>query len=203
MKRLVFVVVLALALCALASASLNEGTPYPNLNPVFGTLVNFDDVATGNPVIANHYLGVRGGLDLRRKQRTVLFSGSQSPPNYVGTGSGVGWAMDTTITLVNPTVRSVSAWRVQGCDLDCARCQRDGYRELDFRLPEQRLLVFHRRQIRTFVSADRVFVHCDRRSAILWRIGHTGAVVDSDDGGRTGVAGARSLPAFVVRSLQA
>jgi hypothetical protein len=104
MKRIAFVVALGLALVAVASATtLTEGTPSPNLSPVFGTLVNFDDVATGNPVIANHYLGVGVQSVADANNQLFYFAGTQSLPNYVGTGFGVDWAMDTTITLVNAT----------------------------------------------------------------------------------------------------
>ncbi|MGA9564213.1 MAG: PEP-CTERM sorting domain-containing protein [Candidatus Korobacteraceae bacterium] len=103
MKRVLFAVALMIALCSLASASITEGTPSPNLNPVFGTWVNFDDVAAGNPVVSNHYLGVGVSSVADANNQLYYFDGTQSLPNYVGTGPGVGWAMDTTITLVNPT----------------------------------------------------------------------------------------------------
>lgn len=104
MKRITLVVVLALAASALASATtLTEGTPYPNLSPVFGTLVNFDDQPTGNAVNANQYVGVGVASISDANNQLFYFPGTQSPPNYVGTGPNVGWAMDTTITLVNAT----------------------------------------------------------------------------------------------------
>lgn len=103
MKRTLLVFAVAFAMCSFASASLNQGTPYPNLNPVFGTWVNFDDVTTGDPVVANHYLGVGVASISDANNQLFYWGGTQSPPNYVGTGGGVGWAMDTTIMLVNPT----------------------------------------------------------------------------------------------------
>jgi hypothetical protein len=103
MKKAVLAVAVTLALCSLASASINQGTPSPNLNPVFGTWVNFDDVAAGNPVVSNHYLGVGVASIADANNQLFYFNGTQSQPNYVGTGGGVGWAMDTTISLVNPT----------------------------------------------------------------------------------------------------
>jgi len=106
MKRSGFVLALVLLLPLLASAgtfSLTEGTPYPNLSPVFGTLVNFDDQPTGNPVNPTQYLGVGVASIADVNNQLFYFAGSQSPPNYVGTGGNVGWAMDTFIKLVSPT----------------------------------------------------------------------------------------------------
>ena len=106
MKRIGFVVALALALSVLASAgtfTLTEGTPSPNLSPVFGTLVNFDDQPTGNPVNPSQYLGVGVASIADVNNQLYYLPGFQSPPNYVGTGGNAGWAMDTFIKLVNPT----------------------------------------------------------------------------------------------------
>lgn len=106
MKRVGSVVALTLALSVLASAgtfTLTEGTPYPNLSPVFGTLVKFDDQPTGNPVNPSQYVGVDVSSIADVNNQLFYFPGTQSPPNYVGTGGNVGWAMDTFIKLVNPT----------------------------------------------------------------------------------------------------
>ena len=101
MKRLVVVLAFALALTTSASATLFEGTPYPNLNPVFGTLVNFDDGVTGTPVDPAHYVGVGVASIIDLNNQLFYEPSSQSPPNYVGAPEA-GWAMDTVITLVNP-----------------------------------------------------------------------------------------------------
>lgn len=92
-------------------SSWEEGSPNPNLSPLFGTLIDFDDQATGTAVGAEDYLakGVASiteieGFDLRRH------SGSQSMPNYVGTGiegergtdANLGWDGTIVIDLVNP-----------------------------------------------------------------------------------------------------
>lgn len=102
-NKFALVLAVGLALSCVASASLNEGTPYPNLNPVFGTHINFDDQPTFSPVIPTQY--VPQGVASISDSLSQLFyePGTQSPPNYVGTGPVDGWAMDTTIVLTNPT----------------------------------------------------------------------------------------------------
>src|SRR5271167_585938 len=90
MKRVIFAVALTIALCSLASASINQGTPSPNLSPMFGTWVNFDDVAAGNPVVSNHYFSVGVASIADANNQLFYFNGTQSPPNYVGTGPTTG-----------------------------------------------------------------------------------------------------------------
>jgi len=103
MKRVLLALAFALSLTSIANATLFEGTPSPNLNPVFGTLVNFDDGTTFDPVNPTAYLGV-GVLSITDVNNQLFYEPStQSPPNYVGTGPNANWAMDTFITLVNPT----------------------------------------------------------------------------------------------------
>jgi hypothetical protein len=88
---------LALGLAGNAHAVFFTGTPSPSLSPTFGTLIDFDDQATGTVVGANDYAGVTitettGGILSR-------YSGTQSSPNYIGTGvnyeiggpSSLGW----------------------------------------------------------------------------------------------------------------
>ena len=76
-----------------ASATFWEGTPYPNLDPVFGTLIDFDDQATGSALNRTQYasLGVEIYLtfgDIYNEGFTLgYYAGSQSPDNYIGTGS--------------------------------------------------------------------------------------------------------------------
>ncbi len=72
------------------SASAFVGTPSPNLSPIFGTLVNFDDVATGTPIGRDQYeaVGVDDIVELEGLGFFATYPSSQSPPNYVGTGPG-------------------------------------------------------------------------------------------------------------------
>jgi hypothetical protein len=87
------------------------GSPFPSLTPRFGTLINFDDLPTGVPVPANQYasLGVTSITQIQSFGGVVppamTFGGSQSPPNYVGTGGTFGWNGTFRITLTNPTDR--------------------------------------------------------------------------------------------------
>lgn len=85
-----------------ASATVIWGTPSPSLSPTFGTLVNFDDKATGTVVNPTDYASV-GVADIRDLGGLTLmrYASSQSQPNYVGTGPATGWATDTMITLTN------------------------------------------------------------------------------------------------------
>ena len=103
MRKFIVFGVLSLALCVAASASLQQGSPSPSLSPIFGTLVNFDDQPTGNAVSATQYVGVGVSSISDAFNQLYYYSGTQSYPNYVGTGGGVGWSMDTTITLAFAT----------------------------------------------------------------------------------------------------
>jgi len=83
-----------------AGAAFFSGTPSPSLSPVFGTLINFDDMPTYTAVPSNGYVaqGVAaitelGGIPLG------YYPGTQSPPNYIGTGSSYGWAGDIQFTF--------------------------------------------------------------------------------------------------------
>lgn len=81
--------------CALLLASSPAGavsfvgSPSPALSPVFGTLINFDDQATGTPVLVGDYvgLGIAAVTELEGVGIFARYAGSQSPPNYIGTGS--------------------------------------------------------------------------------------------------------------------
>lgn len=96
-----------------ANAVYTAGTPSPNLNPVFGTLVNFDDQATGTPVLWNDYVSVGVASITEQTGAGAAFAryaGTQSMPNYVGTGlgheiggqSGMGWDGTIRIDLASP-----------------------------------------------------------------------------------------------------
>jgi len=66
------------------------GAPSPFLAPIFGTLVDFDDQATGTAIGALDYLGV-GVASITETEGLGFFGrygGSQSQPNYIGTGGG-------------------------------------------------------------------------------------------------------------------
>lgn len=98
-KYIMLVIGLVLILSvAPAGAALIDGTPSPALSPVFGTLIDFDDQATGTVVDQFDYvsLGVAriwelGGLPLGR------YASTQSSPNYVGTGPNYSWNGDVVI----------------------------------------------------------------------------------------------------------
>lgn len=82
---IVGVVVMGLAPSVFAAPFV--GTPSPSLSPVFGTLINFDDQATGTPVGVNDYLAA--GVMITETEGLGFFGrygGSQSLPNYIGTG---------------------------------------------------------------------------------------------------------------------
>jgi len=88
--RLLAVLALAfLVSTGTASAVPFVGTPSPALSPVFGTLIDFDDMATGTPVGLNDYLGL--GVTIAQvavgiPTQIARYAGSQSLPNYIGTG---------------------------------------------------------------------------------------------------------------------
>ncbi len=89
-----------------ANGSISYGTPSPILSPTFGTLVNFDDKATGTQVLWNDYVSVGVASITETTGAGSLFArytGSQSPPNYVGTGSydngGASGGWDGTIQI--------------------------------------------------------------------------------------------------------
>jgi hypothetical protein len=95
-----------------ANAVYTAGTPSPTLSPVFGTLVNFDDQATGTPVLWNDYVSVGVASITEQTGAGAAFAryaGTQSMPNYVGTGayeiggpSGRGWDGTIWIDLALP-----------------------------------------------------------------------------------------------------
>lgn len=90
-----------------ASAILITGTPSPSLSPTFGTLIDFDDQAAGTLVNANDYvsMGVASITETEGLGSFERYSGTQSQPNYIGTGvngergtdADMGW--DGTILI--------------------------------------------------------------------------------------------------------
>ena len=113
MKKLITICVTAGLMLAVgtpvANGSISYGTPSPSLSPTFGTLVNFDDKASGTQVLWNDYVsvGVASITETSLPGAGVLFaryaSTAQSPPNYVGTGSydlgGSNFGWDGTIQI--------------------------------------------------------------------------------------------------------
>jgi len=112
MKKIFLAVLLTFAVLALGSAAqaaiiFGTGTPSPSLSPTFAKLVNFDDKPTGTPVGALDYLadGIASITELEGLGTFARYAGSQSLPNYVGTGfagergtdSNMGW--DGTILI--------------------------------------------------------------------------------------------------------
>ena len=90
-----------------AKGAISYGTPSPSLSPTFGTLVDFDDKATGTQVLWNDYVSVGVASITELTGAGSLFarySGSQSSPNMIGTGptydvTGVNWGWDGTIQI--------------------------------------------------------------------------------------------------------
>ena len=72
------------------SAVSFTGTPSPSLDPIFGTLIDFDDQATGTLVGEFDYvsLGVASVKETEGLGTFARYSGTQSFPNFIGTGSG-------------------------------------------------------------------------------------------------------------------
>lgn len=116
MKKSILVVVVMLMVPAASQAAFTVtvwpvGSPSPILSPIFGTLIDFDDQATGTLVGAFDYLD-QGVASITEAEGFVLrrYSGSQSQPNYVGTGlnaergsdENFGWDGTIVIDLVNP-----------------------------------------------------------------------------------------------------
>jgi hypothetical protein len=96
--------VLAFSVSPVAADSY-AGTPSPSLDPVFGTLVDFDDQATGTEVSWDDYVGL-GVASITETEGVGVLSryfSSQSQPNYVGTGSTSGWEGTILIELMVPT----------------------------------------------------------------------------------------------------
>jgi hypothetical protein len=83
-------IIASLSWSTMASATSFTGSPSPSLSPTFGTLINFDDKSAGTAVLANDYVAL--GLQSVKETEGVGFfaryAGSQSAPNYIGTGVG-------------------------------------------------------------------------------------------------------------------
>lgn len=107
-KFIAFCVLLGLVV-SLASSSANAaisyGTPSPALNPIFGTLIDFDDQPTGTPIYVTDYaaFGLAGIQELTVGHPDFArYGGSQSQPNYIGTGTQNGWNGIIKFQLAKP-----------------------------------------------------------------------------------------------------
>jgi hypothetical protein len=109
MKKIITIcMVLGLLVClcsSSANAAISYGTPSPALDPVFGTLIDFDDQPAGTPILANDYVA----FGLAAIQEITVgtpdfarYGGSQSQPNYIGTGSQNGWNGTIIFQLAKP-----------------------------------------------------------------------------------------------------
>jgi hypothetical protein len=88
-----------------ANAAISYGTPSPALDPVFGTLIDFDDQPTGTPILPGDYaaFGVASITELTLGPPAFArYAGSQSQPNYIGTGFDNGWNGTIRIDLAKP-----------------------------------------------------------------------------------------------------
>jgi len=96
-KYITICVVFGLLVCLCspsANAAISYGTPSPALNPVFGTLIDFDDQPSGTPILPGDYaaFGLASITELTLGPPAFArYGGTQSPPNYIGTGVQNGW----------------------------------------------------------------------------------------------------------------
>ena len=82
---------------------LFEPTPCPD--PRFGTIINFDDLATNIPLPPAQY-AAQGLVSITNTGLPLLVvPGSQSFPNAVGTGADDNWVMNAIFRLAGPTDR--------------------------------------------------------------------------------------------------
>jgi hypothetical protein len=113
MRRLIISTALAITVTIYACparAALRYGTASPDLEPVFGTLIDFDDYAAGTDVLEDDY-AAQGVASITESTGGKLgrYPGSQSLPNYIGTGTGwdiwgqvSGWDGIIQIDLASP-----------------------------------------------------------------------------------------------------
>ena len=107
-KILTICVVFVLLVCLCSSpvnAAISYGTPSPALNPVFGTLIDFDDQPAGTPILPNDYaaFGLASITELTvGPPAFARYGGTQSQPNYIGTGAQYGWNGIIRFDLAKP-----------------------------------------------------------------------------------------------------
>src|SRR5262249_46623019 len=103
-RRLAFVLATAIALGAGSEVKAYtiiqaQGTPAPLLSPVLPFDVNFDGVPTGSPIAANQFSAQGIASITNAGPPLFAFAGTQSLPNYIGTGPDHGWAADIMINF--------------------------------------------------------------------------------------------------------
>ena len=126
--KLTLIAAAALLSTSLAHAALVQGTPTPtgqpaNPSPLFGTLIDFDDVATGKPLMANNYAGL-GVTSIASSIGTLgYYTSSQSGINYVGTGFGNNWNADILVefTALQAAVGDRKSTRLNSSHLRLSR----------------------------------------------------------------------------------
>jgi hypothetical protein len=100
---------LALAIPGFAT-TLAVGTPNTfggGLTPTFGTLVNFDALTPLSTFVSSTYSSVGlASISNSGSPLLVLPFSSQTPPNYLSTGSSDNYAGNITFTFTNPTSRA-------------------------------------------------------------------------------------------------
>lgn len=107
-KNITICVVLGLLVClcsSSANAAISYGTPSPALDPVFGTLIDFDDQPAGTPILPSDYtaFGLASIIELTvGPPAFARYGGTQSQPNYIGTGAQNGWNGTILFTLAKP-----------------------------------------------------------------------------------------------------
>jgi hypothetical protein len=102
----VFVVLIVCLGSSSANAAISYGTPAPPApSPLFGTWIDFDDQPTGTPILPGDYaaFGVASITELTvGTPAFARYAGSQSQPNYIGTGEQYGWNGVIRIDLAKP-----------------------------------------------------------------------------------------------------
>jgi hypothetical protein len=108
-KFVVICVFLGLIVClgsSSANAAISYGTPAPTApSPLFGTWIDFDDQPTETPILPGDYatFGVASITELTvGAPDFARYAGSQSQPNYIGTGFQNGWNGIIRIDLALP-----------------------------------------------------------------------------------------------------
>lgn len=110
MKKFIAICVfLGLIVCFGSSwchAAISYGTTAPPApSPLFGTWIDFDDQPTGTPILPGDYaaFGVASITELTvGAPDFARYGGSQSQPNYIGTGVQNGWNGVIRIDLARP-----------------------------------------------------------------------------------------------------
>lgn len=102
LRRCVFAAVAVLSSSAVMRADVivqTEGTPAPALSPVLNFDENFDSIPTGTLITPTLFAGDGIASITNAGDPLFAFAGTQSLPNYVGTGATDGWAGDITIVF--------------------------------------------------------------------------------------------------------